>query len=231
MSKDRRPGPSATRRDFFKGAGVIAAAGTATSAAAQAPPPRREALEVLSATEADVLEAVCARLIPSDAAGPGAHEARAAHYIDRSLGGALASSREQYRSRLAALDGRAQAAKGQPFARLSDADQDAVLVALEKDDPAFFALVRGHTIQGTFGDPYYGGNAGYVGWDLIRYPGPRLAVSEAQQAMDPHLTKVRQSAYDFPMFDRAGARVAQTNPAPVDHDHLAVGMGDMQHDN
>ncbi len=31
------------------------------------------------------------RLIPSDALGPGAREARAAHYIDRALGGALAS--------------------------------------------------------------------------------------------------------------------------------------------
>ena len=40
----------------------------------------------------------------------------------------------------------------------------------------FFTLVRSHTIQGTFCDPYYGGNADFVGWDLIGYPGLRMAV-------------------------------------------------------
>ena len=34
-------------------------------------------------------------------------------------------------------------------------------------------MVRTHTLQGTFGDPYYGGNANFVGWDLIGYPGVR----------------------------------------------------------
>ena len=97
-------------------------------------------------------------------------------------------------------------------------------------DPAFFSLVRDHTLQGTFGDPYYGGNAGFVGWDLIGYPGVRLSVGQAQQAMDPHLSKVRMSAYDFSMFDRSGARVAEQKPAPVDHAHMASGMGDPEHD-
>ena len=220
-----------SRRDLFKGAAL---ASVAAAGAAQAQPPaapvRREALETLSATEADVLEAFCARLIPSDETGPGAREARAAHYIDRSLAGALSASREAYRAGLTALDARARALKGQAFARLPDADQDAVLMALEKDDPSFFGLVRGHTLQGTFGDPYYGGNAGFVGWDMIRYPGVRLAVTQPQQAMDPHLTKARMSAYDFSMFDRSGARIAEASPAPVDHMHMASGMGDPAHD-
>ncbi|MGZ6011454.1 MAG: gluconate 2-dehydrogenase subunit 3 family protein [Caulobacteraceae bacterium] len=221
-----------SRRDLLKGAGVVAAASGAGAAQAQPPaaPARREALETLSATEADVLEAFCARLIPSDESGPGAREARAAHYIDRSLAGALSASREAYRAGLTALDARARSLKGQTFARLADADQDAVLMALEKEDPGFFGLVRGHTLQGTFGDPYYGGNAGFVGWDMIGYPGVRLAVTQPQQAMDPHLQKVRMSAYDFSMFDRSGARVAMANPAPVDHEHMASGMGDPQHD-
>jgi hypothetical protein len=81
-----------------------------------------------------------------------------------------------------------------------------------------------------FGDPYYGGNAGFAGWDLIGYPGVRLTVAEAQQAFAPHLQKVHMSAYDFPMFDRSGARVALANPAPVDHAHMASGMGDPEHD-
>ena len=210
---------------------VAAAAGAGAAGAQPAPAPvRREALETLSAAEADVLEAFCARLIPSDETGPGAREARAAHYIDRSLAGALSASREAYRAGLTALDARAERMKGAPFARLGEADQDAVLIALETDDPGFFGLVRGHTLQGMFGDPYYGGNAGFVGWDLIGYPGVRLAVTQPQQAMDPHLQKVRMSAYDFAMFDRSGARVAEAHPAPVDHAHMASGMGDPEHD-
>src|SRR6201999_2917060 len=114
-------------------------------------------------------------------------------------------------------DTRANRMRGRAFPRLPDADQDAVLIALEKDDPAFFALVRGHTLQGMFGNPYYGGNAGFVGWDMIRYPGLRLGAGQARRAFEPHLPKVRMSAYDFSMFDRLGARVAQTHPAPVDH--------------
>jgi hypothetical protein len=221
-----------SRRDLLKGAGVVAAASGAGAAQAQpaAAPVRREALETLSAAEADILEAFCARLIPSDESGPGAREARAAHYIDRSLAGALSASREVYRAGLLALDARAMRAKLIPFHRLNEADQDAVLIDLEKEDPGFFSLVRGHTLQGMFGDPYYGGNADFVGWDMIGYPGIRLGVTQPQQAFEPHLQKVRMSAYDFSMFDRSGARVAEANPAPVDQTHMASGMGDAEHD-
>ena len=149
-----------------------------------------------------------ARLIPTDANGPGATEARAARYIDRALGGALASSREAYRSGLSAIDSYARQSKGARFADLSDRDQDAVLKDMEENvatgftpnSAAFFNLVRAHTIQGTFCDPYYGGNANFVGWDLIGYPGLRLAVSENEQRLDPRLTPTRKSAYDEPMF-------------------------------
>ena len=168
------------------------AAEPATTAAAPRPPaaipttplaaPRLEALETLTAAEADTLEAIVARLIPTDENGPGATEARAAHYIDRALGGPLRSSRDSYAAGLAAIDGYAQAKKGAPFAQLSAPDQDAVLTDMEKNvatgftpnAAAFFNLVRTHTIQGTFCDPYYGGNANFVGWDLIGYPGVRL---------------------------------------------------------
>src|SRR5262245_35191166 len=99
---DERPLKIFTRRDLLKGAGLVGAAAVAapdllTSSpvpesagqAAQSAAAAREAFETLSATEADLLEAIVARLIPSDALGPGAKEARAAHYIDRALGGAL----------------------------------------------------------------------------------------------------------------------------------------------
>jgi gluconate 2-dehydrogenase gamma chain len=170
-----------------------------------------EALETLTAAEADTLEAIVARLIPSDENGSGATEARAAHYIDRALTGPLRSSREAYAAGLAAIDAYAQSSKGAAFARLAAPDQDAVLTDLEKNvatgfvpnAATFFDLVRAHTIQGTFCDPYYGGNANFVGWDLIGYPGIRLAVSEDEQHLKAP-QPVRKSAYDNAMFTMKG---------------------------
>jgi gluconate 2-dehydrogenase gamma chain len=176
----------------------------------------REPLENLTAAEMDILDAVVARLIPSDANGAGATEARATHYIDRALGGALASSRTAYTSGLAALDQYARSSRGAAFTQLSTTDQDSVLIDVETgaargftgSSAAFFALVLTHTHQGTFGDPYYGGNANFVGWDLIAYPGVRTMVTAAdQQQLEQHALKTnRKSAYDTDMFTKATAR-------------------------
>lgn len=181
---------------------------TPANAAAQP----REAYETLTAAESDVLEAVTARLIPADATGPGAREARAAHYIDRALAGPLAASRPAYAAGLAALDAYARSKKGAPFAQLSAVDQDAVLTDVEGNvatgftpsASGFFNMMRGHTIEGTFSDPYYGGNAGFVGWDLIGYPGVRTSVSAAEQQMGTKIQPNHRSAYDFAMFRKGG---------------------------
>ena len=73
------------------------------------------------------------------------------------------------------------------------------------DSATFFNLVRAHTIEGTFCDPYYGGNANFVGWDLIGYPGVRTSVTEEEQDIDADLEPNRMSAYDYPMFTKGGA--------------------------
>jgi hypothetical protein len=72
---------------------------------------------------------------------------------------------------------------------------------------AFFALVLSHTHQGTFGDPYYGGNANFVGWDLIGYPGIRTMVSAAdQQTLEKNTLKANhKSAYDYESFTKAAS--------------------------
>ena len=211
-----------SRRDLFKtvgaGASAAAVAGAlpASHAVAQAQPvaaSQLEALETLTASEADILEAVCARLIPTDENGPGAAEARAAHYIDRALTGPLRASRDAYAAGLAAIDVYAQAAKGAPFIKLAPRDQDAVLTDMERNvatgfmpnAATFFNLVRTHTIQGTFCDPYYGGNANFVGWDLIGYPGLRMAVDAQEQRMSAPKA-VRRSAYEEAMFAPKGAK-------------------------
>ena len=218
-----------SRRELLKRAGLAGAAAAIApsvanrgygsvqlAAAAQLParsPIVREPLESLTAAEADILEAVCARLIPTDDAGPGAREARAAHYIDRALAGFLAPSRQTYTAGLAAIDKAAMDAHDKPFAALTATDQDAVLHTLEATP--FFALVRTHTIQGTFCDPFYGGNANFVGWDLIGYPGVRTIVTRDEQRMGIVVKPNHKSAYDYAMFNKATAR-AGDNPGSGD---------------
>jgi len=196
-----------SRRELLKRTAVLGAATIPLRvrvAAQQAP---LDGFVTLTAPEADTLEAVVARLIPTDENGPGATEARAAYYIDRALGGALSASREIYAAGLAATDAYARASKGAAFATLAPADQDAILGQMEEgvatgfepSSGSFFNLVRGHTIQGTFCDPYYGGNADFVGWDLIGYPGLRLVVTEDDQRLDAPQARHR-SAYGFGRF-------------------------------
>jgi gluconate 2-dehydrogenase gamma chain len=159
-----------------------------------------DALVSLSPSEAEILRAMIARLIPADQNGPGALEARADRFIDRALGGALKNLRAVYSSGLADVNARAQSSKGAPFAKLSSVDQDAVLTEIQQT--SFFSLVRSHTIQGTFSDPFYGGNENFVGWDLIGYPGARTVVSANLQRMDIKPESSRKSAYDYGMFNK-----------------------------
>jgi len=193
-----------SRRELLKRLGMAGAAVLALPELDRVLAFQREVLKtaapagVLNAAQAATLAATCARIIPTDANGPGATEARAADYIDRALGGWLAPSREAYEAGLTAIDDAARARGGRRFVELQPAEQDAVLATLEQTP--FFALVRTHTIQGTFCDPAYGGNANFVGWDLIGYPGVRLNVTAADQRMAAPAKPIRRSAYDYAMF-------------------------------
>lgn len=219
--QDKEAPRNAARREMLKRVGAASAVavvpGTELTKTAQAQPkatatPLREALETLTAAESDILEAMVARIVPTDSNGPGAAEARAAHYIDRALTGPIASSKAAYVSGLAALDAYAQSSKGAPFTKLNARDQDVVLTDLEKNVAkdfrpnanAFFEMVRNHTMQGMFSDPYYGGNANFIGWDLIGYPGIRMVVSAEDQSMSKPPKPLRKSAYDEAMFSKRG---------------------------
>ena len=168
-----------------------------------------DALVTLTPAEAATLRAMIARIIPADENGPGALEARADRFIDRALAGALKNQRPIYTAGLAAVDVYAQASKGSSFARLSAANQDALLTDIQSNraegfngSGLFFNLVRTHTIQGTFSDPFYGGNENFIGWDLIGYPGSRIAVSANLQRMDVKPESSGKSAYDYGMFNK-----------------------------
>jgi gluconate 2-dehydrogenase gamma chain len=235
-----------SRRDLLRSAGLAGAAavaGTTTLASAveasaapaavapvaQAPAvARREAFENLTAVEGDLLEAVVDRLIPSDQLGPGAREARVAHYIDRALGGALGSSKHAYTAGLASLDAYARSSRGRGFQDLPATDQDSVLIDVETGAAtgfvggaaSFFALLLNHSRQGMFGDPYYGGNANFAGWDLIGYPGIRTMVSPSDQSAYEagRLAPNHKSAYDYETFNKATAQ-----NEPRSHEDLAHG--------
>ena len=220
-----------SRRDLLKRAGLAGAALTIPAGAlsgaeesaglktrlhdeqGSSAAPRREPIENLTAYEADLLEAICARIIPTDANGPGAREARAAHYIDRALGGALSGSKQAYSAGLAAFDAYCRSSRRAPFTELSTRDQDSVLIDVETgaatgfvgSSAVFFAMLRTHTLQGTFGDPYYGGNYNFIGWDMIGYPGVRTNVSAEDQRLGANLKPNHQSAYDNQMFTKAQA--------------------------
>ena len=200
--------PRWTRREMLRRSaalGAVAAvpANVLAQAAAGAP------YVNLTSAEAATLEALVARLIPADRNGPGALEAGAARYIDRALGDALTAQRPAYAAGLGALEAYAQTRAGGSFAALPAGRQDELIGDLEQNRAtgftpsasAFFELVLGHTLEGTFGDPHYGGNQDFIGWELIGYPGLRLAVGAEQQRMNAALVPIQSSAYDHAQFD------------------------------
>jgi gluconate 2-dehydrogenase gamma chain len=211
--KERHAAREISRRDLLKRAGVagVVAAVPAGAAAASSAPPRareREQLEALTAAEADTVEAIVERLVPSEGDGLGAAEARVARYIDRALAGEPRDLLPSYSANLAALDVHSQATFGDPFAQLSAAEQDAILTALEQNrapgfvpsSAAFFETVREHTLQGMFGDPFHGGNDDFVGWDLLGFPGIRLQFKPKEQELDVVVKPAHKSTADFPQF-------------------------------
>lgn len=221
-------GPSAiSRRDMLRTAGAAGAAALlppstyapdapSPSPDPTAPPSKTPAgpMMNLTAAETELLGAMVDRLIPSDELGPGALEAGVLRFIDRALSEAESDAVESYRAGLAALDRYSRYTRRHPFLELSARDQDSVLIDLQTggatgagvgfqgSSASFFNLVKSHTWQGMFGDPQYGGNVGYAGWNLLQYPGVRMRVSpEEQRRLEAdELPDVRQSAYDYETF-------------------------------
>jgi gluconate 2-dehydrogenase gamma chain len=197
-----------SRRAVLRGGAVVGAV-TALPPRVLAQAEAEAPYSTLTPVEAATLEAIVSRLIPADASGPGALEAGAVRYIDAALRAALSSLRPTYAAGLSALDAYARNTAGASFAALPPERQDAVLTDVEQNratgftaaSGVFFDLVLGHTLEGTFGDPSYGGNRDFIGWELLGYPGLRLAVTAEQQVMDPNLPPDYQSAYDHAMFE------------------------------
>jgi gluconate 2-dehydrogenase gamma chain len=126
------------------------------------------------------IAALTERIMPGAPGKPGAREAGVLNYIDLALSGAYSDDQEFYRHGLAQLDAYCVKAYGKPFRRLTEAQQDETVLALEQGKAtefawptaqAFFNTVRTHTMEGMFADPIYGGNKDFAGWRLVGFPG------------------------------------------------------------
>jgi gluconate 2-dehydrogenase gamma chain len=155
-------------------------------------------LHFLNRVEAATLDAMAARILPGDAGDPGAHEAQAVVFIDRSLAGFLREQQTPYRVGLRSLDAHTNERYGRPFRALDAAEQDAVLADLDRralseepDDLGhLFAVVREHVVQGFFCDPSHGGNRDGVGWRTVGFPGARWGYSAREMARDFDATTI-----------------------------------------
>lgn len=136
-----------------------------------------------NAADAATVAAFAERLMPGAPGKPGATNANVLNYIDLALAGAYTDQQDFYRHGLAALEAHCRKAYGESFAKLTEAQQDETIHALEEGKAesftwpqarAFFETLRTHTMEGLFADPVYGGNKDFAGWTLVGFPGVQL---------------------------------------------------------
>jgi gluconate 2-dehydrogenase gamma chain len=170
---------TASRRDFVTGLTAVGAVWLTGALACRdnadqamethlppdsAAPPRE--LQFLTPDEFTELEAITARIIPTDET-PGAKEAGVAWFIDGGLVTFGTQDQPMVRSELVKLArdvARAHRGKRR-FSELTPEQQDAMLKSME--ETPFFGFIRFATIAGLLALPKYGGNKDYIGWELV----------------------------------------------------------------
>jgi gluconate 2-dehydrogenase gamma chain len=165
-----------TRRDFLKFSlasarnsllllslpAIVSACREASEAMATAQP-----FTTLAAEEALELQAIAARIIPTDDT-PGATEAGVIYFMDNVLGSSRTEVLEPLRSGLTELQASASARFGvDSFHGLTPEQQDGLLQDIETTP--FFNTLRYLTIAGMFTLPSYGGNKDEAGWRMIGF--------------------------------------------------------------
>lgn len=188
--------------------------------------------------EARTVDALAGRIIPGGPDDPGACEAGAVVYIDRSLAGAYQSLQPLYQNGVRELDELSRARHGAPFEDLSANQQDGVLREIDvvvetlptehgaesQETPTvsdarqarlgyFFAVVREHVLQGFFCDPVYGGNRDAVGWKLVGFPGAQWGYTEHQGEVGFDTTALPVKTLEDLRVERASISPTQTPEA------------------
>jgi hypothetical protein len=124
-------------------------------------------LQFFSADEAADVEALCSQIVPSGAT-PGAREARALYFIDRSLATYFSAMASDYRQGLKEFQSRFVAENpGHSFGAANPEVEMAFLKAA--DHTPFFETTRMLTVLGMFSSPKYGGNYQGAGWKLLSF--------------------------------------------------------------
>lgn len=168
-----------TRRMFLRAAVAASAAWVVADltqveealawAAQHAAEGQRHDVSVLTTEQAEVIDSLTSRILPSTEGRPGAHEAGVVFFIDRSLSTFNGAQKKLYADGVKDLNRRAARKwKGaMTFAALTPAQQDELIRGIEKTP--FFQTARFDTIVGTFALPTWGGNRDYVGWQMIGF--------------------------------------------------------------
>ncbi len=181
-----------TRRDFLSNSltgistvwlsanwpALLAASARARQAAKS---PGTAKLEFFTPEQAAEVEAITARIIPTDDM-PGAREAGVVYFIDRALTTFASDDQKTYREGLPELQERAKEIFPDipKFSAATPEQQDAILHSF--DEPAeargrafrprasakdFFETLRVHTVVAFLLDPDSGGDANGIGWKVI----------------------------------------------------------------
>jgi gluconate 2-dehydrogenase gamma chain len=142
----------------------------ASAVSAAVPAKAASSWQFFTADEATLVDALCEQIIPADK-DPGARQAGVVRYIDRQLTGPLQRFARSYRTRLPELEHACIHATGKKFVELPAPEQTRFLEGVEKGPnqslATFFAMIVDHTMQGFYGDPKHGGNAGDASWKML----------------------------------------------------------------
>ena len=168
--------------------------------------------------------------IPADELSPSGTDCGLVVYMDRQLAGAWGGGarllsrgpflagkpehgyqlsltpREYFAAGIKAANAWSRKTFGKEFDRLSAADRDAALKAMESgtavftdfEAKPFFAALYQSAMEGFFADPVYGGNRNKVSWRMVGYPGlPASYANKALQYRGKKVTIPPQSIADF----------------------------------
>ncbi len=185
---------------------------------------------MLTATEQAFLSATADTMIPADELSPSGTACGVVIFIDRQLASAWGGGAKMYRggpfqkgkpeqgyqlsltpreffqAGIAAANDWSRATHGKDFDRLSVADRNAALTAMQEgkaefrgfSSRAFFGQLLAITMQGFFSDPIYGGNRNKVSWQMLGFPGlPATYADKIDAYRDKRYVAPPQSISDF----------------------------------
>ena len=169
MQEQEPTGTTVSRREFVSGVAALSAVWLVAGSACT-----RESswggdsakLVHFSPTQAAMVEAISARILPSDDS-PGAREAGVVYFIDQTLTTIGKEQAPLFTDGLKALSEAVAKKHGSAatFVSLTPEQQDAMLREIERTP--FFGAIRVATITGFLSLPKYGGNKDYIGWKFI----------------------------------------------------------------